>query len=95
MCDYLQIQSVLDREHEIAKISLAAGNKERAMVALRQRKYQEGLLTKTYGQLENLEQLVSGYLTLILIPGLFPHSLYYRMLTALCVIGVYNRVLSG
>ena len=49
---------MLDREHEIAKMSLAAGNKDRAIVALRQRKYQEGLLAKTYGQLENLEQLV-------------------------------------
>ncbi|KAI5123759.1 hypothetical protein M0805_000350 [Coniferiporia weirii] len=54
-----KIQHVLDREHEIAKQHLRAGHKERAVVALRQRKYQESLLTKTDNQLEQLEQLVS------------------------------------
>ena len=50
---------MLDREQAIAKQHLAAGQKDRALVALRQRKYQQGLLTKTDSQLENLEQLVS------------------------------------
>lgn len=50
---------MLDREREIAKANLAAGQKDRAVIALRRRKYQEGLLSKTDGQLENLEQLVS------------------------------------
>ncbi|KAI0715302.1 Snf7 family [Earliella scabrosa] len=54
-----KIQVVLDREHEIAKQQLAAGNKDRALIALRKRKYQEGLLVKTDAQLENLEKLVS------------------------------------
>jgi len=54
-----KIQVILDREHEIARQQLAAGHKDRALVALRKRKYQEGLLVKTDGQLENLEQLVS------------------------------------
>ncbi|KAI0067791.1 Snf7-domain-containing protein [Artomyces pyxidatus] len=54
-----RIQYILDREHEIAKEHLAAGRKDRALIALRRRKYQEGLLAKTDGQLENLEQLVS------------------------------------
>ncbi|TBU63639.1 Snf7 family [Dichomitus squalens] len=54
-----KIQVVLDREHEIAKQQLAAGNKDRALSALRRRKYQEGLLVKTDAQLENLEKLVS------------------------------------
>ncbi|KAJ8474750.1 hypothetical protein ONZ45_g15838 [Pleurotus djamor] len=54
-----KLQVVLDREHEIAKLHLANGQKDRAVVALRQRKYQQGLLLKTDGQLENLEQLVS------------------------------------
>ncbi|KAI0756706.1 Snf7 family [Daedaleopsis nitida] len=54
-----KIQVVLDREHEIAKQQLAAGNKDRALIALRKRKYQEGLLVKTDTQLENLEKLVS------------------------------------
>ncbi|KAI0257440.1 Snf7 family [Lactifluus subvellereus] len=54
-----RIQVILDREHEIAKQQLAAGHKDRALVTLRKRKYQEGLLVKTDGQLESLEQLVS------------------------------------
>ncbi|TCD69947.1 Vacuolar protein sorting-associated protein 20 [Steccherinum ochraceum] len=54
-----KIQGVLDREHEIAKQHLAAGQKDRAVFALRKRKYQETLLAKTYDQLESLEKLVS------------------------------------
>ncbi|KAI0652151.1 Snf7 family [Trametes meyenii] len=54
-----KIQVVLDREHEIAKQQLAAGNKDRALIALRKRKYQESLLLKTDAQVENLEKLVS------------------------------------
>ncbi|KAH7928513.1 hypothetical protein BV22DRAFT_1004689 [Leucogyrophana mollusca] len=54
-----KIQGVLDREQEIAKSHLAAGRKDRAVIALRRRKYQQSLLLKTDGQLENLEQLVS------------------------------------
>ncbi|EJD03831.1 uncharacterized protein FOMMEDRAFT_167148 [Fomitiporia mediterranea MF3/22] len=53
------IQTVLDREQEIARQHLRAGHKDRALVALRQRKYQESLLVKTDNQLESLEQLVS------------------------------------
>lgn len=56
-----QIQGVLNREHEIAKQHLANGQKDRALVALRQRKYQESLLVKTDTQLEQLEQLVRPF----------------------------------
>ncbi|RXW15323.1 hypothetical protein EST38_g10530 [Candolleomyces aberdarensis] len=54
-----KIQGVLDREEAIARAHLEAGRKDRALIALRQRKYQQSLLQKTDGQLENLEQLVS------------------------------------
>jgi len=54
----VQIQGVLDREQAIAKAHLEAGKKDRALIALRQRKYQQSLLTKTDQQLENLEQMV-------------------------------------
>ncbi|KAJ2919245.1 hypothetical protein MD484_g1126, partial [Candolleomyces efflorescens] len=54
-----QIQGVLDREEAIARAHLEAGRKDRALIALRQRKYQQSLLQKTDGQLVNLEQLVS------------------------------------
>jgi charged multivesicular body protein 6 len=49
---------VLDREHAIAKAQLAIGQKDRALIALRRRKYQLSLLTKTEEQLETLEHLV-------------------------------------
>lgn len=52
-----RILSVLNREHEIAKECLAKGDKRRALLALRKRKYQEQLLVKTDSQLENLEEL--------------------------------------
>lgn len=54
-----KIQVILDREYEIAKSYFAAGDRDRAVIALRRRKYQQSLLLKTDGQLENLEQLVS------------------------------------
>ncbi|KAF8807703.1 hypothetical protein BYT27DRAFT_7165730 [Phlegmacium glaucopus] len=54
-----KIQVILDREHTIAKDQIAAGQKDRALIALRRRKYQQSLLTKTDAQIENLEQLVS------------------------------------
>lgn len=44
----------------MAKEALQAGDKEKARRALRRRKYQESLLEQTYGQLEQLEQLVSA-----------------------------------
>lgn len=54
-----RIQTVLNRESEIARQCLKQGDKRRALLALRQRKYQETLLTKTDDQLMTLEQLVS------------------------------------
>jgi len=54
-----KIQVILDREHTIAKDQIAAGQRDRALIALRRRKYQQSLLTKTDEQMENLEQLVS------------------------------------
>ncbi|RSH91019.1 Vacuolar protein sorting-associated protein 20 [Saitozyma podzolica] len=60
-----RLQVVLDREQEIAKEALQAGNKasrcvRRALTALRQRKYQEQLLLKTDSQLQTLQELVSS-----------------------------------
>ncbi|KZT40078.1 hypothetical protein SISSUDRAFT_1060587 [Sistotremastrum suecicum HHB10207 ss-3] len=54
-----RIQGILDREHEIAKTCLAQGHKDKALLALRRRKYQETVLSKTDGQLQTLEELVS------------------------------------
>lgn len=60
----MKIQSVLDREFSIAKAQLANGQKDRALIALRRRKYQQSLLTKTDEQLVTLEQLVCSQISL-------------------------------
>lgn len=52
------IQSILNRETEIAKQCLRSGDKRRVLLALRQKKFQEGLLERTEEQLIILEQLV-------------------------------------
>lgn len=49
---------VLDREVEIAKKFLAEGNKQRALLCLKKKRYQEQLLEKTDGQLRNIEEMV-------------------------------------
>ncbi|GAA5858758.1 hypothetical protein JCM1840_006544 [Sporobolomyces johnsonii] len=55
-----RIEVVLNREREIAAESLRAGNKQRALIALRQKKYQETLLWQTDAQLETLQKLVQS-----------------------------------
>ncbi|BEI85880.1 hypothetical protein CcaverHIS002_0601670 [Cutaneotrichosporon cavernicola] len=55
-----RLQAVLDREREIAKEALAKGDKRRALLALRQRKYQEQTLVQTDQQLATLQDLVSS-----------------------------------
>jgi len=49
-----------DRETDIAKEMLAKGDKKKALLALRRKKYQESLLAKTDAQLEQLEKLTSS-----------------------------------
>lgn len=56
-----KINLVLQRETEIAKEQLRAGNKDKALLALKKKKYQEQLMEKTNGQLFNLEQLVPSH----------------------------------
>lgn len=75
-----QIQTILDREHAIAKAHMEAGRKDRAVVALRRRKYQESMLVKTDQQLENLEQLVSGFPYTRFIQSSSVHTAYIRCL---------------
>lgn len=55
-----KITHILDLEHSAAKRALAAGDKSRALLALRRRKYQSSLLSKTDAQLATLEQLVNS-----------------------------------
>ncbi|KAI1869601.1 hypothetical protein JX265_006691 [Neoarthrinium moseri] len=53
-----RITALTAAETAAARQMLAAGNKPRALLALRRKKYQESLLAKTDAQLEQLEQLV-------------------------------------
>lgn len=55
-----RITILTDKETDIAKQMLAKGDKKRALLALRRKKYQESLLAKTDAQLAQLEQLTSN-----------------------------------
>lgn len=56
-----QTEGILEREQQIARQALKDGNNARALTALRRRKYQESLLTKTDNQLETLQNLVRSF----------------------------------
>jgi len=53
-----RISSVLDRETEIAKEFVKEGHKDRALLALQKKKYQQILFQQITNQLENMEKLV-------------------------------------
>lgn len=55
-----RITMITDREIAVAKECLARGDKSKALLALRRKKFQESLLAKTDSQLETLEQLTSN-----------------------------------
>lgn len=55
-----RITTITDRETAIAKECLANGDKPKALLALRRKKFQQSLLAKTDAQLETLEQLTSN-----------------------------------
>jgi hypothetical protein len=54
-----RITVLTDRETQIAKECLVKGQTDKAKLALRRKKYQESLLSKTDSQLAQLEQLTS------------------------------------
>ncbi|KAL2430552.1 Charged multivesicular body protein 6 [Exophiala dermatitidis] len=55
-----RITVITTRETEIARECLAKGDKAKALLALRRKKYQESLLAKTDAQLEQLEKLTNS-----------------------------------
>ncbi|KAL2195846.1 Snf7-domain-containing protein [Corynascus similis CBS 632.67] len=55
-----RITHLTDRETQAARQLLARGDKQRALLALRRKKYQESLLAKTDAQLEQLEKLTAS-----------------------------------
>lgn len=48
----------LEKDRQVAVNLLREGKKDKAKLMLRKKKFQESLLAKTYGQIDNLEQLV-------------------------------------
>ena len=55
-----RITLITDRETAVARVCLARGDKTKALLALRRKKFQQTLLAKTDAQLETLEQLTSN-----------------------------------
>lgn len=55
-----RISALTGRETAAARQLLARGDKPRALLALRRKKYQESLLAKTDAQLEQLERLTAS-----------------------------------
>ena len=55
-----RITAITTRETDVARECLLRGDKPKALLALRRKKYQETLLAKTDAQLETLEQLTSN-----------------------------------
>jgi charged multivesicular body protein 6 len=55
-----KITVLTDKETDIARQMIAKGDKKRALLALRRKKYQESLLAKADAQLEQLEKLTSN-----------------------------------
>ncbi|KAI1915757.1 Vacuolar protein sorting-associated protein 20 [Ophidiomyces ophidiicola] len=55
-----RITVLTDRETAIARQCLARGDRSRALLALRRKKYQESLLAKTDAQLDQLEKLTGS-----------------------------------
>lgn len=54
-----RITGQLEKDRDLAKRLLKENKKDRAKLLLRKKKFQEGLLEKTDGQLDNLERLVA------------------------------------
>ena len=54
-----RIELTLETDRQMAKKLLSEGKKDRAKLLLRKKKYQESLLTRTDGQLDNLQTLVN------------------------------------
>eukprot|EP01027_Heterolobosea_sp_BB2_P001660 GEZU01002483.1.p1 GENE.GEZU01002483.1~~GEZU01002483.1.p1 ORF type:complete len:215 (-),score=78.20 GEZU01002483.1:370-1014(-) len=55
-----KINDVIERETEIARVLLKEGKKEKAMLALKKKKYQQQLLDKTEGQLNNIQEMIDS-----------------------------------
>lgn len=55
-----QLESVKSREHELAKQCLAKGDKKRALIFLKKKRYQEQVLERTEEQLASLQEVATS-----------------------------------
>ena len=53
-----KMNAVIERETEMARQLMKEGKKQQALLALKKRKYQEGLLAQSQAQLANVKELV-------------------------------------
>ena len=79
-----------DRETSIARECLARGDKSKALLALRRKKYQESLLSKTDSQLEQLEKLTSSVEF-----ALVQKDVLYGLQQGTQVLGQINKEMGG
>jgi len=54
-----RVEQKIEKDRELAKKLIHNNQKERALLLLRKKKFQEQILVKTDGQLENLERMVT------------------------------------
>lgn len=67
----------MEKELKLAKGHLAKGEKQRALLALRRKKFQESLLEKTVLQMTNLDELVSPPTSLLSCHLIFYHAVIF------------------
>lgn len=66
--DFLeQNDALISREHEMARELLKKGQKEKAKLLLRKKKYHQSLIEKTYAKLENIDEMVRNPFQFFLI----------------------------
>lgn len=53
-----QNDALMSREYEMARELLKKGQKDKAMLLLRKKKYHQSLIEKTYAKLENIDEMV-------------------------------------
>jgi len=55
-----KLHGVIARETEIAKQLLVQGKRDKALLTLKKKRYQENLLAKSEGQLQNIQEMVDS-----------------------------------
>ncbi|XP_012061895.1 PREDICTED: charged multivesicular body protein 6 [Atta cephalotes] len=92
-----KIEQSLEKERLLAKELLKNGKKDRALLLLRKKKYQEQVLTRADGQLENLERMVHdlefAQIEIKVVDGLKTGNIALKQLHALLSIDEIEKVM--